>query len=183
MTRSLKYVLINSTFAFVSAFFISTGVHELGHFISYLIFGANPTLYHNYVYTPDQQLSMHVSIISALAGPLSSLLQGIIFGAVVSRGGEGKIFHLLYLWLSLLGFINFVGYLMMTPLSTAGDTGKVAELLQVGYVYRILTAAAGFAILIFVILKIGKNFSNFIPAEHNDNMRKNMCIILCSFRF
>ena len=172
MDKALRYILSNSTIAFVSAFFITTFIHEGGHFISYLLFGAGPTLFHNHVYIPDQQLSLDVRIISALAGPLSSLMQGIIFGAVVSRRAESRVIDLLFLWIGLLGYVNFFGYLMMTPLSTAGDTGKVAELLQIGYVYRILIAVTGFAILIFIVLKIGRYFSNFIPAEYAETERR-----------
>jgi len=172
MDKARKNVLINSTVAFVSAFFITTFIHEGGHFISYLIFRASPTLFHNHVYIPDQQLGLHIRIISALAGPFGSLFQGIIFAAVISRRGESRVIDLLFLWLGLLGFINFLGYLMMTPLSGAGDTGKVAELLGMSYVYRILMAATGFAILIFIVLKIGRYFSNFIPAEYGEAERR-----------
>jgi hypothetical protein len=172
MDKTLKNILINSTVAFVSAFFITTFIHEGGHFISYLIFGAGPTLFHNHVYIPDQQLGIHINIISALAGPLSSLLQGIILAVVIPRRREGRVIDLLFLWLSLLGFVNFFGYLMMTPLSSAGDTGKVAELMGMSYVYRILVAVAGFALLIFVILRTGKHFADFIPAESGERERK-----------
>ncbi len=173
MDKSKKNILINSTLAFVSAFLITTILHESGHFIVYYLAGAKPVLYHNYVQTPDQQLSLFVRIISALAGPFASLFQGIIFGFIVTGRKKEKMHDLFYLWLSLLGFVNFFGYLMMTPLSTAGDTGKVAEFLNLGYPVRILTAVSGLIILIFIILKMGKNFSAFIPAEKEiDEKRK-----------
>jgi hypothetical protein len=167
MNKTLRYVLINSTLAFVSAFIISTFIHELGHYISYFIFGANPTLYHNYVQTPDQQINILPKIISALAGPLGSLIQGIVLGLVIYNKQKNTAGHLFYLWLSLLGFVNFFGYLVMTPLSTVGDTGKVAELLNIDYSIRIVTAILGLILLVLVIFKIGRNFSNFIPAEHD----------------
>jgi hypothetical protein len=112
-------------------------------------------------------LSLHVKVISALAGPLSSLFQGIIFGLLITRQQKNNARHLLYLWLGLLGFVNFFGYLVMTPLSTAGDTGQVAELLNIAYPIRIIIAFAGFVLLLFVVIKIGKNFSIFIPEETN----------------
>jgi len=165
MDKSFRNILINSTLFFISAFIITTFIHEFGHYISYSIFGANPTLYHNFVQTHDQTLSLHVRIISALAGPTISLLQGIIFGILVSSGRKNTVSHLFFLWLSLLGYVNFFGYLIMTPLSTVGDTGKVAELLRISYAIRIAIAVVGFAVLIWLILKIGKNFSNFIPVR------------------
>ncbi len=164
MDKPLKNILINSTLAFVSAFVLTTFIHEFGHYISYLLFGANPTLFHNYVQTPEQPLDIHVKIISALAGPVFSLIQGIVVGIIVSKGQKNTAKFLFFLWLSLLGYINFFGYLLMTPLSTVGDTGKVAELLNIEYSIRILIAIVGLAILIWIILKTAKYFSNFIPA-------------------
>lgn len=159
-------LLINSTLAFVSAFVITTFIHELGHFLSYFMFGENPTLFHNYVQTPGQDISKHVKVISALAGPVISLVQGTALAMVVSIKRKNTSAHLFFLWLSLLGLVNFFGYLIMTPFSATGDTGKVAELLKVPEGLRILIAVVGFAVLIPVILRVGRNFSNFIPAEH-----------------
>jgi len=170
MDKSLKFILFNSTLAFVSAFIITTVIHEGGHFVSYFLFGAKPTLYHNYVQTLAQQLSLNVKVISGLAGPFSSLFQGIIFGLLVTGLQKSNARYLLYLWLSLLGFINFFGYLVMTPLSTAGDTGQVAELLHLGYPIRIIIAITGFILLIFAVMKMGKYFSIFIP---NESARKS----------
>lgn len=171
MTKPLKNTFINSTLAFVCAFLITTFIHEFGHFLCYTLLGAHPVLYHNYVQTFDQQLSVGIRIISALAGPVISLIQGIVVGMVGSRKPGNKDSDLFLLWLSLLGFVNFFGYLMLTPLSTTGDTGKVAELLQIPYLFRILIAVAGVAILIVIIVKMGKRFANFIP-EENDIVAK-----------
>lgn len=165
MEKSLRNTLINSTLAFISAFFITTFIHEFGHFISNYFFGAHPVLFHNYVEAPDQDLTSYAKIFIALAGPVTSLVQGIVFSLILSSTKRNTVFHLLYLWLSLLGFVNFFGYLMMTPLSTAGDTGKVAELIQLPYIYRILISLAGLIIVIIIMLKIGKYFANFIPAQ------------------
>lgn len=161
--KSYKYIFINSILAFVSAFVLTTIIHESGHFISYYIFGAHPIMHHNYVQTPDQHLSIQVIIISALAGPVISFIQGTIFGIIVVKKPNNNARYLLFLWLSLLGFINFFGYLMLTPITTKGDTGKVAELLHLPSPYRITIAVLGIAILIIIVLKIGKRFSNFIP--------------------
>ena len=171
MDKSERNVLINSSMAFVSAFIITTIIHESGHYLSYLLFGANPTLFHNYVQIADQPLSIHAKIISALAGPFISLLQGICFGILVAKNRKNRTTYLVFIWLSLLGLVNFFGYLIMTPLSTVGDTGKVAELLNLDYSLRIITAVVGLILLIWAILKVGKNFSNFIPVEHDSRQK------------
>lgn len=165
MQKAFRNILINSTLAFVSAFVITTFIHESGHYLSYLIFGADPTLFHNYVQTASQDLPVHARIISALAGPLISLVQGILFWVVISRNSQSTARNLFFLWMSLLGLVNFFGYLVMTPLSTVGDTGKAASLLGLDSSIRIVVAVAGFAMLMWSVLKIGRSFSNFIPAD------------------
>jgi hypothetical protein len=172
MKKSYKNVLVNSTLAFVSAFFITTLFHEFGHFLSYLLYGANPTLYHNYVSIPEQQLSLSVKIVSALAGPVFSLIQGTVFALLLNVYSKNSAGRLLMLWLSLLGFVNFFGYLMITPLSTGGDTGKVAELIQIGFIYRVLIAVIGIGILIYLVKRIGIRFSEFIPVDLDKSTKR-----------
>jgi len=173
MERSLRNVLVNSTLAFVSAFIITTILHELGHFISYIVFGKSPALFHNYVQNLDQVLTIQAKVISALAGPFVSLIQGLGFALVVSKRRGNSPTDLFFLWLALLGFVNFFGYLVMTPLSITGDTGKVAHLLNIDYSIRIIIAIVGFGSLVWIIRKIGRNFSNFIPSQHDLQWRKS----------
>ena len=170
--RNLNNIFINSTLAFVSAFIITTIIHESGHFLSYYSSGAQAILYHNSVYTPDQQLDVLTRIISALAGPVISCIQGIIFAVIVLRKPDNSARYLLFLWMSLLGFINFFGYLMLTPISIQGDTGKVAELLNLSYPLRIFIAVFGMVIIVIIVLKMGKLFSNFIPNETEMSIRR-----------
>ncbi len=174
-----RNVLYNSILAFLSAFQLTTLFHEFGHFISYYFFGAHPELFHNYVQIPDQQLSIQVKIISALAGPLFSLVQGIIFGIILLKRQNNGNKELLFLWMSLLGFVNFFGYLMLTPLSSAGDTGKVAELLGMHFFSRVLISIVGISILIIIVIKVGKYFSAFMPAGLNLSERRKFvnCIM------
>lgn len=181
MANPLKNILINSTLAFVSAFVFTTVIHEGGHFLSYMFFGAHPTLFHNYVQTPDQHLSTLARVVSALAGPVISLVQAVVFGLIVSKGRKNTASHLLFLWLSLLGYVNFFGYLVMTPLFTGGDTGAVAELLNIVYVIRIVIALAGFAVLLWIIRHTARNFSTFIPAELEGQQRSRYVYRLMFF--
>lgn len=161
----MKNILVNSTLAFVSAFVLTTLLHESGHYLSYWMFGAEPALFHNHVRVNAQLLSLHAKVISALAGPVSSLLQGIAFALIVSRRGKNTAWSLLFLWMSLLGFVNFFGYLAMTPLSATGDTGKVAELIGIGRHIRIAIAVFSLAILMWVIFNVAEHFAKFIPAQ------------------
>jgi hypothetical protein len=116
-------------------------------------------------------MSLHEIVISALAGPSISLIQGTIFGFIVTRGKSNSVRHLFYLWLSLLGFVNSFGYLLMTPFSTEGDTGKAAEVLNIAYGFRFVIASIGLIALLWIIFKVAKNFSNFIPVQKDVDLR------------
>jgi hypothetical protein len=175
MQSSFRTIFINSSLAFVSAFIITTIIHELGHFILYFIFGAQPVLHHNFVQTLNQNISSSALVISALAGPVISLIQGIILGAYLIRKPGNSDKYLLILWLCLLGFINFFGYLMLTPISKNGDTGKVAEMLGISPLIKIIIAVIGLLLLILIVIKMGKYFTNFIPAN-TDKTKKGKYI-------
>ena len=58
MKKNVANVFINSTLAFVVAFFITTFVHEFGHFFAYSVFGANPVMFHNSVQTGALNLDL-----------------------------------------------------------------------------------------------------------------------------
>lgn len=157
----------------MSAFFITTFIHETSHFLTYTTFGYKPVLFHNYVQTSDQQIDNEVTIISALAGPVGSLIQGIIFSLVVFLRRKSTIRYLVFLWLGLLGFVNFFGYLVMTPLSGGGDTGKVAMLLHIDTFYTFSVAILGLASIVYLVIKLGTYFSIFIPFDASVDERRN----------
>jgi len=173
MKKRLTNVLVNSTLAFVSAFFITTFVHESGHFFAYSVFGANPVMFHNAVQTTELNLGVAEHVVAAMAGPMISLLQGLLFGFIVLRRRGNAAGDLLFLWLALLGFINFCGYLVLTPLSTAGDTGKAADLLHAPFSARIIIAVFGIILMFYAIFKLGKRFSDFFPAGGAVSERSN----------
>ena len=155
----------NSTVAFVAAFTLTTLLHELGHFASYLAFGARATLYFNQVQADDATVSRAGVIVSALAGPVVSLLQGIVAAWWVRARGQNRHLDLFVQWLALLGFINFFGYLMLTPLSAAGDTGKVASLLGLPGWFDILIALTGIATLLVIVFRQDRCFAGFVLGE------------------
>ncbi len=167
-----KLVLaVNSTVAFVGAFTLTTLLHELGHFVSYLAFGAHATLYFNQVQADDSTITLTGVVVSALAGPVVSLVQGIACARWVRiRGSNGRS-DLFVQWLALLGFINFFGYLMLTPLSSEGDTGKVAELLGFPILLSVLIAITGIALLVLIVIRQDKQFRGFLHGEPHSRER------------
>ncbi|MGH7582250.1 MAG: hypothetical protein ACREL5_03380 [Gemmatimonadales bacterium] len=167
-----KLVLaVNSTVAFVGAFTLTTFVHELGHFVSYLAFGAHPVLYFNQVQADDSTVSLTGVIVSALAGPVASLVQGILCAWWVRARSRNRRVDLFVQWLALFGFINFFGYLMLTPLSSVGDTGKVAGLLGFPAWLSVLIALAGIAVVIVIVIRQDRYFGGFLHGEAGSGER------------
>ncbi len=156
---------VNSTLAFVGAFTFTTLLHESGHFVSYLAFGAHPVLYFNRVQADDATVSLVGVVVSALAGPVTSLGQGIACAWWVGRRGRNRSVDLFVQWLALLGLINFFGYLMLTPLSAVGDTGKVAGLLGSPTWLNVLVALVGVGVLIVLVVRQDRYFGGFLQGE------------------
>lgn len=158
-----KLVLaVNSTVAFVGAFTLTTLVHELGHFLSYLAFGAHPVLYFSRVEANDSTVSMTGVVVSAMAGPVVSLVQGLVCAWWVRRRRQNRRADLFVQWLALFGFITIFGYLMLTPLSSGGDTGKAARLLGFPTWLNVVTSLAGIALMLVTVIRQDRYFGTFL---------------------
>lgn len=156
---------VSSTVLFVGAFHLTTLLHELGHFVAYLAFHTHPTLYFNRVEAAESTVSRSGLIVSALAGPFTSLAQGFLCAWWVRTRRANTNGYLFVQWLALLGFINFFGYLMLTAFSSVGDTGKVAALLGVPTWLDELVSAVGIALLIVAMIRQDRHFEDFLDGE------------------
>jgi len=155
-------LILNSAVCYVLAFLLTTVLHECGHAIVGSILGSGPVLHHNYVqHMSRADLPVVHQAWIALAGPLVSFAQGLLLVPVVKRRVGGGAFNLFLLWAMLLGFGNFLGYLMTGPIFTAGDIGKVHALLDVPMALRIIIALLGAAGLTFVAYKSTRPFLLF----------------------
>ncbi len=174
-------LLANSTVAFIGAFTFTTLLHELGHFVSYLAFGAHATLYFNQVQADDTTVSLTGVIVSALAGPVVSLLQGIVCAWWVRTRRQNDAAQLFLQWLALLGVINFFGYLMLTPLSSVGDTGRVAGLLGFPAWLSALIAIGGIAVLLVIVFRQDRHFARFLHGDPGSRDRARWINVLVFF--
>jgi hypothetical protein len=164
MNNKIKLNLfINSTSSFIAVFNLVTIFHELGHWIAYKLTGFSPILYHNAVKSNAKNITDKQEIICLAAGPLAGLLIGILAFFIMKKRNKNHFLDLILLWTSLLGFINFFGYLSLTPLSINGDTGKIAEILSLSITIKWFIAIISFLLLWFLIIKTGKKFASFIP--------------------
>jgi hypothetical protein len=161
-----KNLVIHSVLVFVLAFVLNTLIHEGAHAVMAKILGFHPVMHHNYVSTPEVESATRlVRILISAAGPLMSLLQGIIFLILLRTTGQKSLVTLFYLWLSVMGFINMGGYLMLTPLVPYGDTGKVFALLNSPQWLKWVVALVGLAGLIRIIFGFVADFEHQLAKE------------------
>jgi hypothetical protein len=90
--------------------------------------------------------SSRQEIITALAGPIWSLVMGVVLLIAARSWGTGFA-RLFWLWLGFMGVMNFVGYVLIAPFVAGGDTGRALTLLGApGWVF-VLGALVGVALL------------------------------------
>ncbi len=153
---------INSTILYLMAFLITTIIHELSHAFIGMLNHSDPVLHHNYVeYLSMDHISTNQKILIALAGPIASLIQGIITGIAFLKSKKQGLLPLFLLWLSVLGFNNFFGYLMTGPIFQKGDIGKAFLLMNAPLTVQIIVALIGAGILTFIAYRLTIPFLQF----------------------
>lgn len=157
-----RWLTVNSVVCYVLAFLFTTVIHECGHAFVGSWLGSGPILHHNYVAHHGRELlPLEYQVWIALAGPLMSLLQGLIIMLIIRRYEGGSVGHLLLRWLMLLGFGNFLGYLMTGPFFSNGDLGKVEVLLGLSMTIRAAIAVVGALVLTLIAYKTTRPFLSF----------------------
>lgn len=137
--------LADSVLAYGSALLITATVHEFGHGLTALLFGQHPTVYG--LHEEDIASSATAVGVIAAAGPIVSLIVGLIFLAIHKRLRGQGFGRYLTLWLGLLGIATFFGYLLTAPFYKDGDVYKVLAALGL--------ASPLFSILSFLVGAVG----------------------------
>jgi hypothetical protein len=130
------------------AFVVTTLLHEEAHALAGLAIGRHPVLHHNWVdYVPPDATPLQ-KLVSASAGPLFSLLQGLLLIPLVQRTAKARAETQLFLmWLCFHGLTNFGGYLFSTPFAPTADLGTIARILGLGSLAQIGLCGLGFLAL------------------------------------
>jgi hypothetical protein len=158
----LRHVTINSTVLYALAFLLTTILHELAHALTGVLLGSDPILHHNFVeHRSVEHLSPQQQIAIALAGPVISLVQGVVAGFIFLKSRKRRLTELFVLWFAVLGFNNFLGYLMIGHVFSAGDIGKVYATADTSPWIQILFAVIGAALLLFIAYKMTRPFLEF----------------------
>ena len=164
---------IHSSLIYVLSFMLNTIIHEGAHALTAKVMGLDPVLHHNYVSTSGEESASFIAkVLTPAAGPIISFIQGVIFLLLTRMTDRKSLRTLFYLWLSVMGFINIGGYLMLTPLVDYGDTGRVFTLLGTPSWLKWIIAFFGITGLIIVVRQFTKDFENQIPVAFNDTVFK-----------
>jgi hypothetical protein len=131
----------NATLSYVIAAIVNSLAHESAHAVAALALGLTPTISPFSVETAEQPTD-HQQIIVAAAGPVFSLVMGLVLMVVARSWGRGVV-RLFWMWLPFMGVMNFVGYCFIAPFAHAGDTGQVLALLRVPGPVFFVVAAVG----------------------------------------
>jgi len=172
---------VNSALTFAFAELSTAALHETGHGLMAQSLGFSPKIYAFYEDNPTG--TIHQSLAILAAGPVASLILGLLFRAWY-RSGEPRysLGRLLLFWMSWLGIMQFVNYLIVTPWLTAGDTAQIADLLHVPVWGRYLVAAFGMVALFILTRPAAHDMLALAPqSEALDTPRDRRRFIVRSF--
>jgi len=143
-----------------AAYMIVIVVHESAHALAAYAFNLPFTLFHFGVILPrDAGTRMQLAAI-AVAGPLSSLLIGLLCWFCYRRA-RGLRSELLWLYFTTFGLGGFVGNLMSTAF--VGDFGRVAINLRVPLVARYAASITGFVLVSAIHFMVGWELHRLSP--------------------
>src|SRR5690606_6080337 len=95
------------------------------------------------------------------AGPILSLIQGLLAGAGYLVSKRHNLTTLFLLWFAILGFNNFLGYLMTGFLFQQGDIGKFFLLFNISFTLQLITSLIAALILLYIAYKLTMPFLKF----------------------
>lgn len=160
----LGCTVLTALCAYVTAFLLTTLLHELAHAVLGKLLGTLPVLYNSYVEGRNEQVPATTTLAVALAGPLFSLVQGAVLLGLARRDRGTGLGSLTLLFLAVFGLINFLGYVMTAPFVPYGDLGKAVRLLGLPLMVTCVAAAVSAGLLAWLIRGTGPLFLRFVPA-------------------
>lgn len=168
MNLKNKSLAINSILIAVSTSIIGTILHESAHYVAGYYLGLNPELHHNYV-NPLAEGTELQNILMAAAGPLFSLVFGVVIMFISIKFIKPSLLKLFMTWLGMGSILGLLGYLLISPIAKNGDTGRVFAYLQIPTFVSVIIAIASFAFITYLF----KKWSNqFVFYKHDDTFDK-----------
>jgi hypothetical protein len=171
-------MLVNSSVLLCMAAVLQMSLHEFGHFIAAIFYNVKPILFHNSVNYNEKAVGTLANIFIAAAGPVISLLIGLIFQSLASPKIKNVVVRLFLAYMSAFGYIGFFGYLMVAPFFTYGDTGFVLNSIGSPQWLIIVLAISAVPCLFFLmrslarpIISVMSNETANVPASRGKFIR------------
>lgn len=165
-----RNIIINSVLLFSGAYLLQGTLHELAHFISAIMLHSKDVyLFHNYVKHDASDISMTSHLIIAGAGPVFSLITGLIFHYICSVYKKRNLPFLFHTYMATFGYINFGGYLLVSPFFAGGDTGFVFTQLGFPLWLKIIFALGGVVFLFFSIKMLCRYYVEMATTDIIEN--------------
>lgn len=161
---ALNRLVVNAICVYITAFLLTVLLHELAHALMALALGTQPVLYNTSVRNLDP-VPEAKEVFIALAGPMFSLLQGLVVLAAFRKATSTGPAALFVLFVGVFGIINFLGYLMITPFVPYGDLGRVAAIWHLPQPLLLVVALAAGVALTLSVRNTAPLFMRFVPAE------------------
>jgi hypothetical protein len=178
METGQKSTIINATVILSAAAILQTILHQSAHFFAAKVVGAKSIdFYHNAVSYSTDGLSDKNLVFMAAAGPLVSLLTGLLFHFLITEKMTRKLGFLFMLYLSAFGYIGFFGSLIAIPVSTFGDLGFVASTMEFPLFIQIGISVVGLLLLYMIIRNLMQYFVDMGTKETTVSRRKRARLI------
>jgi hypothetical protein len=174
----LKYLILNATILFIVAAILEMTLHEFGHYFAAIGVNARGiSIHHNYVSNIDEGLPLKSILLIKGAGPLVSLMIGIVFHVICSRQKNRNPGFLFLIYMAAFGYIGFFGYLMIAPFFTGGDTGYICAALNFPIWVTAGIAVSGGLILYVLVRSLMKYFVEMGSTEILENKNSRISFV------
>jgi len=147
---------------FTAASIATTTLHELAHAVTGCTLGVASTLY-SYSVDLDTNSTTDQRALIGLAGPVTSLVLGVIAAVWFRHVKDDSAKALPLLYLTVFGIATFFGNLMSA--SFVGDFSRVADALAMSMPVRYACTAIGGIGLIAVQFWAGRMLAGWIPPQ------------------
>lgn len=166
MEINKRNLIINSALLFVIAFLWHTTLHELGHAVTaFLNRASDVALFHNYASYNTTGLTDSSLMLIVAAGPLVSLITGIVFHLICAIYKERNALFLFLLYMSSFGYLSFGGYLLIAPFFPNGDTGYLFNLWSFPMWLMVVFAILGVGFIFWIAKLLSRYFAEMATVE------------------
>jgi hypothetical protein len=152
------------TVLFFAGYTVNSILHEFAHALTAYALGTGSTLFHFYVNVDEANVANWQLALIGAAGPLFSLLFGLICLLAYRKSPESPP-QLLFLYLSAAGINMFLGNL--SSASFVGDFSRVAATLNLPMAARHAITVAGLGCIVVFMFFVGGELLHWAPSGIN----------------